>query len=102
MDERRWERRLKVLKEGRIMLTDVVAMNCIVRDLSPRGARLQFDGTVYLPAAFNLHIVSADLTIPATPAWQRNREAGVRFTGVGTAGHVDNSPQRITRRAAAA
>jgi hypothetical protein len=43
--------------------------------------------------------VSADLTIPAVPAWQQRREAGVRFTGVGMLGNVDNTPQR-TRAAA--
>jgi hypothetical protein len=101
MDERRSGRRVRVLKEAKVMLTDCVSVNCIVRDISPGGARLQFDGPVYLPVEFRLRIVSADLTIPATPAWQKQGEAGVRFTGVGTVGQVDNSPKRIARRAAA-
>ena len=101
MSERRTERRVKVLKEGKVMLTDSVSVNCVVRDISPGGARLKFDGPVYLPVEFRLRIVSADLTIPATPAWQTQGEAGVRFTGVGTVGQVDNSPKRMVRRAAA-
>ena len=101
MSERRTERRIKVLKEGKVMLTDCVSVDCIVRDMSPGGARLKFEGPVYLPVEFHLRIVSADLTIPATPAWQKQSEAGVRFTGVGTVGYVDNSPKRIVRRAAA-
>lgn len=96
MRERRRERRQKILKEGKVMLTEWVSVNCIVRDISPGGARLEFEGPVYLPSEFRLCIVSADLTIPAIPAWQRRGEAGIRFTGVGMAGDVDNSPRRIS------
>ncbi|MGH6926203.1 MAG: PilZ domain-containing protein, partial [Propylenella sp.] len=78
-----------------VILTEWVSVNCIVRDLSPGGARLEFEAPVYLPREFRLCIVSADLTIPAVPAWQRQSEAGVRFTGVGVAGRVDSTPKRV-------
>lgn len=94
MRERRKERRQKVLKEAKVLLTDWVSVDCLVRDISPGGARLQFKSPIFLPSAFQLHIVSADLTIPAAPAWQKREEAGVRFTGVGVAGFVDNTPTR--------
>ena len=58
MSERRTERRIKVLKEGKVMLTDCVSVDCIVRDMSPGGARLKFEGPVYLPVDFQLRIVS--------------------------------------------
>jgi hypothetical protein len=95
MYERRRSARMRVLKEGRVLLGDHVAVDCIVRDISAGGARLEFDGPIDLPAAFRLRIVSADLTIPARPAWQRRLEAGVTFTGVGQVGAVDNSPERL-------
>ena len=100
MLERRRDRRQKVLKQGKVMLTDAVSVDCTVRDLSPSGARIEFEGPLYLPSEFRLHIVSADLTIPAAPAWQKRGEAGIRFVGVGTVGLVDNSPQRIVTTAA--
>jgi hypothetical protein len=100
MWERRGERRQLVLKEGRVMLTDFVWVDCLVRDLSSTGARIEFERPIRLPAEFRLCIVSADLTIPATPVWQRRLEAGIRFVGVGMAGTVDNTPQRIIRSAA--
>jgi hypothetical protein len=53
-----------------------------------------------LPREFRLHIVSADLTVPATFAWQRRLEAGIRFTGIGMVGEVDNTPIRILTTAA--
>lgn len=94
MRDRRRERRHRVLKEGKVMLTDWVSVNCVVRDISPGGARLEFEGPVYLPSEFQLCIVSAELTIPAVPAWQRRGEAGVRFTGVGTTGTDDGGMGR--------
>ena len=99
MRERRGERRQKVLKEGKVMLTDWVSVNCVVRDISASGARLEFDRPVYLPSEFHLCIVSADLTFPAVPAWQRRSEAGIRFTGVGETGNVSGT---VMRRSVAA
>jgi hypothetical protein len=98
--DRRAERRQMVLKEGKVMLSDWVSVDCVVRDISPGGARLEFQAPVSLPSEFRLRIVSADLTIPATAAWQRRLEAGISFTGVGTVGAVDNSPKKIVRSAA--
>jgi hypothetical protein len=94
MRNRRQERRHKVLKAGKVMLTEWVSLNCTVRDISPGGARLEFDGPVFLPSAFHLCIISADLSIPAVPVWQKRGEAGIRFTGVGTVGNVNNTPMR--------
>ena len=99
--DRRNERRQLVLKEGKVILSERVSLDCIVRDISPGGARLEFETPVSLPPDFRLRIVSADLIIPATPAWQRKLEAGVRFTGVGMVGAVDNSPKKIVRSVAA-
>ncbi len=99
MRDRRRERRKRVLKEGKLMLTEWVSVRCMVRDISPGGARLEFDGPVDLPNAFHLCLVTADLTIPAVPAWQRRDEAGIRFTGVGVAGNVDNTPKRASQAA---
>ena len=98
--DRRSERRQKVLKEGKVLLADKTFIECIVRDISPGGARVEFAGPVSLPREFRLHIVSADLTVPATFAWQRRLEAGIRFTGIGVVGEVDNTPMRILNTAA--
>ncbi len=85
---------MKVLKHCKILLTDWMSLDCTVRDISPAGARLEFESPVALPGEFRLRLVSADLTIPAVCVWQRKLEAGVRFVGVGTVGSVENSPAR--------
>jgi hypothetical protein len=87
---------MKVLKEGKVLLDDYVSVSCSIRDIAAGGARLEFEGPVCLPGEFRLRIVAADLTIPATVAWQRRLEAGINFTGVGVVGRI---PSR--RRAAA-
>ena len=98
--DRRGERRQKVLKEAKVLLSDRVSIDCLVRDISPSGARLEFFAPVSLPNEFRVRIVSAELTVPAALAWQRRLEAGVRFTGVGTVGQVDNTPARVLTSAA--
>jgi hypothetical protein len=91
MMDRRNERRLKILKAGKVLLSDWLSVDCTVRDISPSGARLEFEGPVSLPGEFRLKLISADLTIPAVCAWQRRLEAGIRFTGVGTAGSLGDA-----------
>lgn len=95
MRDRRAERRHLVLKEGKVLLSDWILVDCMIRDISPHGARLEFNRKVELPEEFRLRIVSADLTIPATAAWMRRYEVGVRFTGVGRVGAVDDTPKRL-------
>lgn len=91
MLERRNERRVRMLKEGKVLLSDFVSANCTVRDISPSGARLELEGPISLPADFRLWIVSVEMMLPATAVWQRGLEAGVRFTGIGVAGRIEGA-----------
>jgi hypothetical protein len=100
VSERRSERRLKVLKEGRVLLDDYVAVNCSIRDITPAGARLEFEGPVCLPSVFRLRLVSTEVTFPATVVWQRKLEAGIRFTGIGVVEATRLAPRRNVRSAA--
>src|SRR5687768_13305924 len=92
--DRRAESRQHVWKEGKVLLNERVALNCIVQDLSTGGACIALARPVILPRDFRLCIVSADLTVPVACVWQRQPHAGLRFTGVGIVGRVDNSPLR--------
>src|SRR5687767_9147118 len=93
--DRRAEPRHRVLKEGKVLLYERVALECIVHDLTTGGARIVLARPVSLPRDFRLCIISADFTIPVACVWQRQLHAGLRFTGVGTVGQVDNSPIRL-------
>lgn len=84
MDERRLPgQRRRTLKKGRVVLSDTTVMDCLVRDLSEAGARLEFAAAVGLPEKFRLLVVGSNLLHPAALSWQRGLSAGVRFTGHG-------------------
>lgn len=102
MRERRNEPRLKVLKEAKALLDDFVAVDCTLRDISTGGARIEFDGPICLPAKFSLRIVTADVTISVTTAWQRRLEAGIRFApGAASSGQAGSDWAKKTIRSAA-
>jgi hypothetical protein len=85
MEENRRAVRRRTLKEGKVILSEWTVLNCRIRDLSEGGARLEFGALTELPAEFRLLIVSENVLIPATVAWQRGQVVGVRFTGPGKA-----------------
>jgi hypothetical protein len=72
-----------MLKQGKVVLSNTSLLDCVIRDLSDTGARLEFAGPTELPKEFRLLIVSTNMFIPAELAWQRGLLAGIRFTGPG-------------------
>ena len=74
-----------MLKQGKVVLSNWSVLDCVIRDLSDTGARLEFAGPTELPKEFRLLIVSTNLLFPAELAWQRGLAAGVHFTGPGQA-----------------
>lgn len=79
--DRRRIKRLRTLKQGRIIMSDWTVMDCLVRDISDEGARIALGGLVDLPQEFRLLIVSTNMLIPAELEWRRSLLAGLRFTG---------------------
>ena len=81
LEERRHVPRRRALKEAKVVLSDSTLIDCLMRDLSDVGARLEFSAPTDLPAEFRLLIVSSNLLIPARLEWQRGLSAGAAFTG---------------------
>ncbi|MGY2047261.1 PilZ domain-containing protein [Methylobacterium sp. JK268] len=80
MSELRREVRLRTFLKGRIVFNNGNAsMDCLVRDLSPTGARLALSQTAVLPDSFDLHIPAKDKIYRATLRWRRNDGVGVAF-----------------------
>ncbi len=73
--------RRRMLKQGKVILTDWTVLDCIVRDISETGARLAFGGPTSLPKEVRLLVVSSNEMFPGEVAWQRGLNAGVYFTG---------------------
>lgn len=55
------------------------ALDCLVRDMSPTGARLVFSQTATIPDAIDLHIPQKDQTLRAHVQWRSSGEVGVLF-----------------------
>ena len=80
-EERRGVRRLRTLKQGKIVTSNWTAYDCLIRDISDHGARIALGGLAELPENFRLLIVSSNTLIPAELEWRRSLLAGLRFTG---------------------
>jgi hypothetical protein len=83
MDEHRVSPRRRTLKQGKAVLSDTTVLDCMIRDMSETGARLEFGGITQLSPEFRLLVVSSNLLIPVELRWQRGPLAGVAFTGPG-------------------
>lgn len=54
-------------------------MDCLVRNISPRGAKLALDSTGILPDSFDLNIGSKERSYRARLVWRRFNDVGVAF-----------------------
>ena len=54
-------------------------MDCLIRDLSDGGARLEISDSVAIPASFDLYIPKRDETRRATVHWRTSEQLGVAF-----------------------
>jgi hypothetical protein len=57
-------------------------LDCLVRDISPYGARLVFSVSVATPDMLDLHIPQKDRTLRTHVIWRHGREVGVAFAQI--------------------
>ncbi|AWN43951.1 PilZ domain-containing protein [Methylobacterium durans] len=80
MSENRKEARQRVFLKGRIIFNNnASSMDCLVRDLSPAGARLALSETTTLPEMFDLYIPQKERTYRAHMRWRRPDGIGITF-----------------------
>ncbi|CAO4174248.1 PilZ domain-containing protein [Methylorubrum populi] len=78
--ERRQELRKRSFLKGRIHFNKgASSMDCLVRDFSDAGARLELSETRTLPESFDLYIPQKETTLRATLRWLREGDVGVAF-----------------------
>ncbi|MBC7152030.1 MAG: PilZ domain-containing protein [Rhizobium sp.] len=79
MDERRTATRLRALKAARIVLPGGYStFDCMVRNLSPVGAKLVLEQTFDVPDAFQLNFEDGSVR-QCTVKWRNPKELGVAF-----------------------
>ena len=76
-DNRRASRR-RALKGASAVLPGGGVIDCVVKDLSDTGARLQVVNALSVPERFELLIPGAT-SVPVTVVWRKGRMIGVRF-----------------------
>ena len=85
---RRASGRRKTYKEAKVVLHDRSTIDCILRNLSDGGARLEFSDAIALPETFDLLIVSTQMLVPARRIWERAAHVGIQFTGPERSTHL--------------
>lgn len=80
MSEQRKELRSRTLLGGVISYNKRRStLDCCVRNLSGRGARVEFADTTLLPDTFDLTVVCKETTFRASTVWRTQTAAGVEF-----------------------
>ncbi|MFY9291757.1 MAG: PilZ domain-containing protein [Methylorubrum rhodinum] len=78
--EQRQDIRKRTFLKGRILFNKgASSMDCLIRDLSETGARLELSETSTLPEVFDLYIPQKDETFRCTLRWRRDGGVGIAF-----------------------
>ena len=91
MNDRRRTARNRTLFAGSVAFhPSMPTTDCLVRNLSPVGAKITFAGAAAVPDKFDLTLDRDERTFQARMIWRTAKEAGVAFTG----DHVGQEPAR--------
>lgn len=83
MSERRQYPRLRVLKSAKIVLGTSTLFDCVVRNLTNGGARLELPSAIDLPDVVAVTFDGGRTCRPCRLAWRRLNATGVRFLEAG-------------------
>jgi hypothetical protein len=87
MQERRRVPRNPVRMAAKVLMGPSHTYDCLVRDISTLGARLEFTTTESLPDRFELAFEMARTLRVCRVAWRTNTQVGVEFQGM-SIGHA--------------
>ena len=79
MAERRKAGRSRVLKGAKLVVGRSAIIDCVVRNLTNKGARVQIANTVELPKDFEMTFDGGYSIRPCRLVWRTVTETGVEF-----------------------
>lgn len=80
MTERRRVRRRRSYLGGRIVFNrGMSTIDCLIRDISPEGARLVLNDAYAIPDRFDLHITVRSERFTAVKVWRDPGDVGIQF-----------------------
>jgi hypothetical protein len=90
-DERRTSARQRTVLPGRVYYNKhSVSAECLVRDMSDGGARLELSENVIIPDVMELYIPKKQKTFHAHVLWRRGNEVGVEYADSGSGGALSH------------
>ena len=79
MSERRRFPRIRVQKDAKILVGTFSVLDCVVRDLSGTGARIEIRNAAELPDAVDVTFDGGRTFRPCRLRWRSPNETGVEF-----------------------
>jgi PilZ domain len=92
MIERRALVRHKTFIKGRIYFNNrLTSVDCIVRDMTDKGARLQVPESVAVPDVFEIYLPNKEEQFRAQAQWRKGDQIGVSWSSEGASRHKAES-----------
>jgi hypothetical protein len=80
MSDKRTTTRQRSFLKGRVLFNGgQSSLECLIRDISASGARLELSASVTLPDRFDLYLPHRDETSKVQIQWRRDNQLGVAF-----------------------
>ena len=96
MIERRSHPRLRAYIGAQIVFNQRRSvLDCLVRNISGEGARIEFTNTALMPEAFDLVMPSREQTRRVRVRWRSQDVAGVTFDGLEAASVLSDDGRRV-------
>ena len=96
MIERRSHPRLRAYIGAQIVFNQRRSvLDCLVRNISGEGARIEFTNTALMPEAFDLVMPSREQTRRVRVRWRSQDVAGVTFDGLEAAPVLSDDGRRV-------
>ncbi|MFK7903332.1 MAG: PilZ domain-containing protein [Nitratireductor sp.] len=78
-DNREHNRR-RVLQSGKLIFNNGVSLfDCVVRNMSAKGALVEIDDPNFLPSSFEFKLSDSHEKVKAKAVWKKNRTVGISY-----------------------
>ena len=90
MLERRKHQRLRVFKSVKLVFGNASVLDCVVRDLTTVGARIEIPNTIDLPQVFEMTFDGGRSIRSCRLVWRTSSGTGVEFSEIGPSVDLDH------------
>jgi hypothetical protein len=90
VQERRKHQRLRVFKSVKLVFGNASVLDCVVRDLTTVGARLEIPNTIDLPQVFEMTFDGGRSIRSCRLVWRTSSGTGVEFSEIGPSVDLDH------------